>query len=102
MGYNSFHYKLNDKYISSNIARTSNIPKDIPDEVVEYIASNTASDVRAIEGAINRLAAYSVIMGGIDITLETAVDALKDMINKEHHLNAQARRSYQNHIHSGF
>lgn len=61
---------------------SSNIPKDIPEDVVEYIASNTASDVRAIEGAINRLAAYSVIMGGIDITLETAVDALKDMINK--------------------
>lgn len=60
----------------------SKLQKDIPDEVVEYIASNTASDVRALEGAINRLTAYSFIMGGIDITLENAVDALKDMINK--------------------
>ncbi len=60
----------------------SKLQKDIPDEVVEYIASNTASDVRALEGAINRLAAYSIIMGGIDITLQTAVEALKDIINK--------------------
>ena len=60
----------------------SKLQKDIPDEVVEYIASNTASDVRALEGAINRLTAYSFIMGGVDITLENAVDALKDMINK--------------------
>ena len=60
----------------------SKLQKDIPDDVVEYIASNTASDVRALEGAINRLTAYSFIMGGIDITLENAVDALKDMINK--------------------
>lgn len=60
----------------------SKLQKDIPDDVVEYIASNMGSDVRALEGAINRLAAYSIIMGGIDITLETAVEALKDTINK--------------------
>ena len=60
----------------------SKLQKDIPDEVVTYIASNMESDVRALEGAINRLAAYSIIMGGIDITLETAVEALKDTINK--------------------
>lgn len=60
----------------------SKLQKDIPDDVVEYIASNTASDIRALEGAITRLTAYSFIMGGIDITLENAVDALKDIINK--------------------
>lgn len=60
----------------------SKLQKEIPDDVVEYIASNTASDVRALEGAITRLTAYSFIMGGIDITLENAVDALKDIINK--------------------
>lgn len=59
-----------------------NIQKDIPDEVVEYISSNIASDVRAIEQAVNHLTAYSVMMGGIDITLETAVEALRDFINK--------------------
>ncbi len=58
------------------------INKDIPEEVLEYIASNMASDVRQLEGAITRLLAYSTIMGGADITLSLAVDALKDFINK--------------------
>ena len=62
--------------------QSSNIPQDIPEEVVEYIASNMSSDVRRLEGAVNRLMAYSLIMGGTPITLETSVDALKDIINK--------------------
>lgn len=74
-------FELRKEIIYKKI-KGSNLQKDIPDEVIEYIASNTASDVRALEGAINRLAAYSIIMGGIDITLETAVEALKDHINK--------------------
>ncbi len=58
------------------------IDKDIPDDVLEYIASNMASDVRQLEGAINRLLAYSTIMGGAEINLSLAIDALKDFINK--------------------
>ncbi len=58
------------------------IDKNIPEDVLEYIASNMASDVRQLEGAINRLLAYSTIMGGAEITLNLAVDALKDFINK--------------------
>ena len=60
----------------------SKLQKEIPDEVVEYIASNMTSHVRELEGAVNRLTAYSFIMGGCEITLENAVDALKDIINK--------------------
>ena len=58
------------------------INKEIPEDVFEYIASNMASDVRQLEGAINRLLAYSMMMGGTEITLSLAVDALKDFINK--------------------
>ena len=58
------------------------IDKNIPDDVLEYIASNMASDVRQLEGAINRLLAYSTIMGGADISLSLAVEALKENINK--------------------
>ena len=58
------------------------IDKDIPEDVLEYIASNMASDVRQLEGAINRLLAYSTIMGGASINLNLAIDALKDFINK--------------------
>ena len=58
------------------------IDKNIPEDVLEYIASNMTSDVRQLEGAINRLLACSTIMGGAEITLNLAVDALKDFINK--------------------
>ncbi|MBR3660396.1 MAG: chromosomal replication initiator protein DnaA [Bacilli bacterium] len=58
------------------------IVKDIPDDVLEYIASNMTSDVRQLEGAINRLLAYSTIMGGAEINLSLAVDALREFINK--------------------
>ncbi len=58
------------------------IDKNIPEDVLEYIASNMASDVRQLEGAITRLLAYSTIMGGSEINLNLAIDALKDNINK--------------------
>ena len=56
--------------------------KDIPDDVIEYIASNIGPDVRHLEGAITRLIAYSTIMGGEKITLDLAIEALKDFNNK--------------------
>jgi len=59
-----------------------NFEKEIPDDVVEYIASNIGPDVRQLEGSITRLIAYSTIMGGADITLDLALEALKDFISK--------------------
>lgn len=58
------------------------IEKDIPEDVIEYIASNMGSDVRQLEGSITRLLAYSTIMGGTEITLDLAIEALKDYVNK--------------------
>lgn len=55
---------------------------DISEDVIEYVASNMTSDVRSIENSINRLMAYSLMMGYTEITLPIAVEALKDMINK--------------------
>ena len=52
----------------------------IPDDVIEYIASNVGSDVRHLEGAITRLIAYNTIMGSKKIDLNLAIDALKDLI----------------------
>ena len=57
------------------------INQDIPDNVIEYIASNMGSDVRQLEGSINRLLAYSTIMGGSKIDLDLAIEALKDYTN---------------------
>ena len=61
---------------------SGNFEQDIPDEVVEYIASNIGPDVRQLEGSVTRLIAYSAIMGGESITLDLAIEALKDFISK--------------------
>ncbi len=59
-----------------------NFEKEIPDDVIEYIASNIGTDVRQLEGSITRLIAYSTIMGGAEITLDLSIEALKDFISK--------------------
>lgn len=59
-----------------------NFEQEIPEDVIEYIASNIGPDVRQLEGSITRLIAYSTIMGGADITLDLAIEALKDFISK--------------------
>ena len=58
------------------------INKNIPDDVIEYIASNVGSDIRHLEGSLIRLLAYSTIMGGAEITLDLAIEVLKDFVNK--------------------
>ena len=59
-----------------------NFEQDIPDDVIEYIANNIGPDVRQLEGSVTRLLAYSAIMGGEIITLDLAIEALKDFISK--------------------
>lgn len=49
-----------------------------PEDVKEYIASNAVGDIRKLEGAITRVYAYATIMNGSDITMDLAVEALKD------------------------
>ena len=57
------------------------INKNIPEQVIEYMASNLGSDIRQLEGAVTRLVAYSTIMGS-EIDLNLAIEALKDYISK--------------------
>lgn len=56
--------------------------KDIPEDVIDYIANSFSTDVRSLEGAITRVFAYSLMMGHGEITLDVAVDALKDQMIK--------------------
>ena len=54
----------------------------VPTEVKEYIANNCTTDIRKLEGALTRVFAYATIMNGSEITLDLAVEALKDYIGK--------------------
>ncbi len=56
------------------------INKEIPEQVIEYMASNLGTDIRQLEGSVNRLVAYSTMMGA-EIDLDLAIEALKDYIN---------------------
>ena len=57
------------------------LAKPVDDEVLEYIANNCTSDVRKLEGALNRLFAYTTMFNKEKINLEVATEALKDHLN---------------------
>ncbi|MCR4788836.1 MAG: chromosomal replication initiator protein DnaA [Lachnospiraceae bacterium] len=59
---------------------SENNKKDIDNAVFEYIAENITSNIRELEGAYNKLMAYSRL-NKVDITLDVAEEALKDIIN---------------------
>lgn len=74
-------YELRIK-IFKNKLKAEKIEIEIPDDVIKYIATNIGDDVRAIEGSLNRLLAYTAIMGFKNINLEVATEALKDFLYK--------------------
>lgn len=57
------------------------LARPMSEEVIEFIANNCASDVRKLEGALNRLFAYTAMFNKNKIDLETAVEALNDYLN---------------------
>ena len=65
--------------------------EDIPIEVIEYIANINDSDVRQLEGAITRVFAYASMMNRGIVTLDIAIEALKDKISE--------RSVYKNDVH---
>ena len=53
--------------------------KEIDNEVLEYIATNIKSNIRELEGAFNKIIAFSKL-NNLDINLAHAEEALKDII----------------------
>jgi chromosomal replication initiator protein len=62
---------------------------DVSDEVMLFIADKIASNIRELEGAMNRVIAYSSLTEK-DINVDLATEALKDMLvlNKSKIVNA--------------
>ena len=73
-------YELKVAIIKNKLKRENIV---IGEEVISYIASNIGNDVRQLEGSITRLVAYSAIMCETDITLEFAMEALRDFTKKD-------------------
>ena len=74
-------FELRCKIIRQKLVNTS-IANKVDDDVIEFIANSCQNDVRFLEGAINRLMAYTAMVVPEHIDLEFANEALKDFINK--------------------
>lgn len=57
------------------------LAKPIDEDVLDYIANNCTTDVRKLEGALNRLFAYTTMFNKEKIDLELATEALKGHLN---------------------
>lgn len=74
-------FDLRCRIIKQKIKGTS-IEAKLDENVIEFIANSCQNDVRFLEGALNRLMAYTAMVVPEKIDLEFANEALKDFINK--------------------
>ena len=61
--------------------KSDNCERDIDDSVLDYIANNITSNIRELEGAFNKLIAFSRLNKIMFIDMTVADEALKDYIN---------------------
>ena len=54
--------------------------KDISDDILDYIATNIKSNIRELEGALNKIIAFIRLNKIDELTMEAAEEALKDII----------------------
>ncbi len=75
-------FELRCRIIKDKIKRIPSIQDKLTDEAIDFIANNFDTDVRVLEGAINKLTVYTAMYIPESIDLEVANDALKDMIGR--------------------
>ena len=57
---------------------------DIPNDVMEYVANNIKSNIRELEGALNKICVYANLTKKNEpITVDIAEEALKDLISPD-------------------
>jgi chromosomal replication initiator protein len=59
--------------------KTSSFQVSIPDRVLEFVAHKITSNVRELEGALNRIVASAILVGR-EITLDSAKEVLSDLV----------------------
>ena len=62
------------------LRKCENINKKIDDSIIQYIANNVKSNIRELEGALNKVLAFSKLKN-IPINLNMAEEALKDIVS---------------------
>ncbi len=84
-------FDLRCRIIKQKIKNTS-MEDMLSEDVIEFIANCCQNDVRFLEGAINRLMAYTAMLVPSVIDLEFANEALRDFVNK----NIYSQNSIEN------
>ena len=74
-------YKMRVEILEKKIMG-QNMTGMINDDVIAYIANNCDSDVRQLEGALTRIIAYATMFNVTEISLNLAIEALKDYLSK--------------------
>src|SRR3546814_7120379 len=64
---------------SSDLAKAEQSTTDIPVKVLEFLAHKITSNVRELEGALNRILAHATLVGR-PVTLETTQEVLHDLL----------------------
>lgn len=70
-------YELRLGILQSKAEQSKNV--DVPAEVLEFLARRITSNVRELEGALNRVLAYATLVGR-PITMDMTRDVLQDLI----------------------
>ena len=60
-------------------SKREQLQADVPDSVLEFLALKVTSNIRELEGALNRIVAHSDVAGQ-EITLETTQEVLQDLL----------------------
>jgi len=60
-------------------SKLEKISADVPSKVIEFLAHKITSNVRELEGALNRVVAHSTLVGR-PVTLETTQEVLQDLL----------------------
>ena len=79
-------YELRCKIIKRKLKNTI-LENRVEDEVIEYIANACQTDVRQIEGTINKLLAYTALMNPKKIDLEFSNEAISDYVTNNPYQN---------------
>ena len=73
-------YKLRIQILKKKLS-VHELAKPISEDVLEFIANNCTSDVRKLEGSLNRVFAYTTMFNKEKIDLDVATEALKGYLN---------------------
>jgi chromosomal replication initiator protein len=60
-------------------SKAEKAPVDIPDKVLEFMAHRIVSNVRELEGALNRILAHAMLVGRA-ITIDSTAELLADLL----------------------